>query len=113
MSNTHQAERVSTTDRAAQWIRWLCLPIVIFWVVIAALTNVLVPSLEKVGAEHNVAGSSPDSPSMQALQHIGKVFGEWNYDSSVMVVLEGQQPLGAEAHIYYNELVKQMRADSA
>ncbi len=112
MSTTHQAERASFTDRVAQTIRWLCVPIVLFWVAVAALTNVLVPQLEVVGEAHNVALSSPDSPSLQAFQRIGKVFGEFNSDSAAMVVLEGDQPLGAKAHEYYDELVKRFNADT-
>jgi putative drug exporter of the RND superfamily len=111
MSN-HVAERPTITDRVAKWIRWLCVPIVLFWVLIAALTNVLVPQLEKVGEEHNVALSSPSSPSLQAFQRIGKVFHEFDSDSAAMVVLEGDQPLGADAHRYYDELVKRFNEDT-
>jgi RND superfamily putative drug exporter len=108
----HVTERPTLTDRAATWIRWLCVPIVLFWVAVAALTNVLVPQLEAVGEEHNVALSSPDSPSLQAFQRIGKVFHEFDSDSAAMVVLEGDQPLGADAHRYYDELVKRFNADT-
>ncbi len=106
------AERATATDRVAMWIRRLCVPIVLFWVVVAALSNVLVPSLEKVGEEQNVALSSPESPSMQAFKRIGKVFQEFDTDSAAMVVLEGDQPLGAEAHAYYDELVKRFNEDT-
>ena len=109
---TEQAERPTIMDRVAKWIRWLCVPIVLFWVLIAALTNVLVPQLEKVGEEHNVALSSPSSPSLQAFQRIGKVFHEFDSDSAAMVVLEGDQPLGADAHRYYDELVKRFNEDT-
>ena len=88
------------------------MPIVLFWVVVAGLTNALVPQLEAVGEEHNVALSSPDSPSLQAFQRIGKVFQEFDSDSAAMVVLEGDQPLGADAHKYYDELVKRFDAGS-
>jgi putative drug exporter of the RND superfamily len=111
MSN-HLAERPTLTSRVAKWIRWLCVPIVLFWVAIAAVTNVFVPQLEKVGEEHNVALSSPDSPSLQAFQRIGKVFHEFDSDSAAMVVLEGDQPLGADAHRYYDELVKRFNEDT-
>jgi RND superfamily putative drug exporter len=109
--STHQAERQSKTDKVAHAIRLLCIPIVIFWVAVAALTNVLVPQLEVVGATHNVALSSPDSPSLQAFQRIGRVFHEFDSDSAAMVVLEGDQPLGADAHRYYDELVQRIEAD--
>ncbi|HET6732590.1 RND family transporter [Mycobacterium sp.] len=110
--STHLAERLTTTDRVAKWIRRLCVPIVLFWVAVAALSNVLVPQLEAVGEEHNVALSSPDSPSLQAFQRIGKVFNEFDSDSAAMVVLEGDQPLGADAHAYYDELVKRFNEDT-
>ncbi|MBP1819343.1 MMPL family transporter [Mycobacterium sp. OAE908] len=106
------ADRPTLTNRVAKWIRWFCVPIVLFWVAVAALTNVFVPQLEKVGEEHNVALSSPSSPSLQAFQRIGKVFHEFNSDSAAMVVLEGDQPLGADAHRYYDELVKRFNEDT-
>ena len=109
---TEEAERPTTTDRVTKWIRRLCVPIVLFWVAVAALSNALVPQLEAVGAEHNVALSSPESPSLQAFQRIGKVFHEFDSDSAAMVVLEGDQPLGADAHRYYDELVKRFNADT-
>ena len=109
---TEEAERPTKPDRVAKWIRRLCVPIVLFWVAVAALTNVLVPQLEKVGEEHNVALSSPSSPSLQAFQRIGKVFHEFDSDSAAMVVLEGDQPLGADAHRYYDELVKRFNEDT-
>jgi putative drug exporter of the RND superfamily len=111
-THTHQVERRTLTDRAAHTIRLLCLPIVIFWVAAAALTNVLVPQLEKVGEAHNVALSAPDSPSLQAFKRIGQVFHEFDSDSEAMVVLEGDQPLGESAHEYYDELLKRIEADT-
>src|SRR4029077_14167754 len=110
--STHQAEDRSTGDRVAGMIRVLCVPIVIFWVAVAALTNALVPQLEVVGEQHNVALSSPDSPSLQAFKKIGEKFQEVDYDSAAMVVLEGDQPLGAAAHQYYDTLVKNFEQDT-
>ncbi|OFJ53235.1 hypothetical protein BEL07_13465 [Mycolicibacterium grossiae] len=99
-------------SRIARSIRVLCVPIVLFWLAVAALTNALVPQLEAVGAEHNVALSSPDSPSLQAFKHIGEKFGEFDTDSAAMIVLEGDQPLGVEAHRYYDEIVRRVSADT-
>ncbi|WP_428376010.1 RND family transporter [Mycolicibacterium sp.] len=110
--STEEATRPTATDRVARWIRRLCVPIVLFWLAVAGLSNALVPQLEAVGEEHNVALSSPDSPSLQAFQRIGEVFDEFDSDSAAMVVLEGEQPLGAEAHAYYDELVKRFTADT-
>jgi putative drug exporter of the RND superfamily len=99
-------------SRLARWIRRLAVPIVLLWVAIAALTNVSAPQLEVVGAAHSVAQSSPDSPSLQAMMHIGHVFGEFDSDSSAMIVLEGQQHLGADAHHFYDTLVQKLSHDT-
>jgi RND superfamily putative drug exporter len=99
-------------SRTARTIRRLAVPIALLWVAIAALTNVFSPQLEVVGAAHSVAQSSPDSPSLKAMKHIGQVFGEFDSDSNAMIVLEGDQPLGADAHQFYDTLVKRLAADT-
>ena len=99
-------------SRVARNIRRFAIPIAILWVAVAALTNVLVPTLEIVGARHTVAQSSLDSPSLKAMKHIGAVFGEFDSDSNAVIVLEGDQPLGAEAHQFYATLVKKLSADT-
>ncbi len=38
-------------------------------------------------------------------------FKETNSDSVAMIVLEGQQPLGDDAHTYYNSLIRQLQDD--
>ena len=38
------------------------------------------------------AGAPP--PSLRAMRHIGKVYNEGNSDSTAMIVLEGDKPLG-------------------
>lgn len=110
MSN-HQDSRTSMTDRIAKGIRWFSVPIVLFWLVVAGLTNALVPQLEVVGEAHNVAMSSPDSPSQQAFKKIGAVFQEFDSDGAAMVVLEGDEPLGAEAHRFYDTLIDRFEQD--
>ena len=87
-------------------------PIVLFWLAVAALTNALVPQLETVGEAHNVALSSPDSPSLQAFKRIGKVFDEFDSDSAAMIVLEGDQPLGADAHRLLRRLIQRISQDT-
>jgi RND superfamily putative drug exporter len=101
----------SSPHTIARTIRWLSVPIVLFWLAVAAITNVLVPQLEVVGQAHNVALSSPDAPSLQAFKRIGQVFGEFDSDSAAMIVLEGDQPLGADAHRFYDTLIQRVSQD--
>ena len=54
--------------------------------------------------------SSPESPSLQAMKHIGQVFDEFDSDSAAMIVLEGDQPLGDDAHQFYDTLVQKLSA---
>ncbi|OBF83493.1 hypothetical protein A5791_03310 [Mycobacterium sp. 852002-51163_SCH5372311] len=97
--------------RVPHTIRRLSVPILVLWVALAAITNALVPQLEDVGKVHNVALSSPDAPALKATKRIGQVFHEFNTDSSAMVVLEGDQPLGADAHRYYDTLIRKLEQD--
>jgi putative drug exporter of the RND superfamily len=110
--STHQAERQSRTDRVADVIRRFSALIVFFWLGLAVITNVFVPQLETVAQAHNVSLSPQDAPSLQASKRIGKVFHEFNSDSAAMIVLEGDQPLGADAHHYYDGLIKKLEADT-
>lgn len=96
---------------APRTIRRLALPILLFWVALAAITNIAVPQLEDVGKVHNVALSSPDAPSLKAIKRIGQVFKEFDTDSSAMVVLEGDKPLGADAHKFYDAMVRKLEQD--
>src|SRR6476646_1485563 len=86
--------------------------IALFWLGLAVVTNVFVPQLETVAQAHNVSLSPQDAPSLQASKRIGKVFGEFDSDSSAMIVLEGDQPLGADAHHYYDGLIEKLRQDT-
>ena len=97
----------------ARAIRVLAVPIILGWVLLTVVTNVAVPSLEKVGEEHTVGLSAKDAPSMVSMKRIGADFEEFDSDSNAMVVLEGEQPLGGDAHRYYDGLVDQLEADTA
>ena len=100
------------TQRVADFIRRFSVLIAMFWLAVAVVTNVFVPQLETVAESHNVSLSPQDSPSLQAAKRIGKVFGEFDSDSAAMIVLEGDQPLGADAHAYYDNLIKRVEADT-
>ena len=110
--STHEADRLTKTDRVAQTIRRFSVLIALFWLGLAVVTNVFVPQLEKVAEAHNVSLSPQDAPSLQASKEIGKKFQEFDSDSAAMIVLEGDQPLGADAHHYYDGLVKKLSEDT-
>ncbi|MCV7408540.1 hypothetical protein AWC05_05800 [Mycobacterium florentinum] len=109
MSN--QTNEQQTRPFVPRNIRRLALPILLFWVALAALTNIAVPQLEEVGKTHNVALNSPDAPSLKAIKRIGQAFHEFDTDSSAMIVLEGDKPLGADAHRFYDEMIRKLEQD--
>ena len=71
-----------------------------------------IPQLEVVGQMHSVSLAPDEAPSLQAMKRVGQAFDEFDSNSSAMVVLEGDAPLGQEAHDYYANLVEALRADS-
>src|SRR5262245_30810383 len=96
----------------ARVIRRLSLVFILAWVALTLTVTFAVPSLEQVGRERSVPLSPRDAPAVQAMTRMGKDFTESDSDSFAMVVLEGRQPLGDDAHAYYDVLVRGLRSDS-
>jgi putative drug exporter of the RND superfamily len=92
-------------------IRILAVPIILFWVAVAVVVNVIAPQLEVVGELHSAPMAPEDAPSMVAMKRMGANFKEFDSNSTVMVVIEGDKPLGQDAHDYYNEIIRKLEAD--
>jgi RND superfamily putative drug exporter len=99
-------------SKIARLIRVFAPLIVIGWMALTVITNVVVPSLETVGEAHTVSMNAKDAPSMMSMEKIGRTFEEFSSDSNAMVILEGDQPLGADAHAYYDGLIEKLEADT-
>jgi RND superfamily putative drug exporter len=97
----------------ARFIRRASIPIILIWVAIAAFLNISVPQLEEVGKLRSVSMSPEEAPAVISMQRIGDVFDEYESNSSVMIVLEGEQPLGDDTRSYYATLIGQLEADTA
>ncbi|WP_204804344.1 RND family transporter [Mycobacterium riyadhense] len=96
----------------ARIIHAFAVPIILGWLAVCVAVSIFVPSLEKVGQERSVSLSPKEAPSFAAMKRIGEVFKEGNTDSIAMIVIEGNQPLGDEAHKYYDNLIRRLRADT-
>ena len=102
-------------------IRRLSVPIILAWLGIMVFLTVGVPPLERVAEEHSMSLYPTDAPYFKALNRIDADFkstgspgAESDSDgTSAMVVLEGQQALGDDAHKFYDRLVAQFKADPA
>ncbi len=93
-------------------IHRLALPIVLIWLGIVFVTNTISPQLEVVSKKQSVSQSPRDAVSFQSMMRVGSTFKEFSSDSSAMILLEGDKPLGAEAHRYYDEIVKRLEQDT-
>src|SRR5258708_6572106 len=89
----------------------LAVPIIPFWVAVTVLVNVIAAQLEVVGEAHAAPMAPEDAPSMQAMKRMGANFKEFDSNSTVMIVVEGQQALGPDAHRYYDEIIRKLRQD--
>ncbi|CQD13125.1 mmp14A protein [Mycobacterium lentiflavum] len=85
--------------------------IVLGWLGLAVFVTVGVPPLEVVEQQHSVSLNPADAPSFKAMLRLGQDFKESNSGALAMIVLEGDQPLGHDAHQYYDELMRRLEAD--
>ncbi len=94
-------------------IRMFAVPIILGWIAVIAILNIpaVSPQLETVGQMRAVSMSPDQAPSMIAMKRVGEVFDEGDSDSSVMIVLEGEQPLGDAAHAFYDQMIEKLKAD--
>jgi putative drug exporter of the RND superfamily len=104
--------RHAARPKLPRFIRAFAVPIVLAWVVIVALLNTVVPQLEEVGKLRAVSMSPNDAPALIATKHVGQKFEEYNTSSSVMIVLEGDDLLGPDAHTFYDKVVRELEADT-
>ena len=94
--------------------------IIVAWlavIVLATLSSVdwswksAIPALEHVAEKNSVSLIAADAPAGIAMKRMGKLFGESDSDSSAMIVIEGQQPLGEDTRAYYARLIQDLRSD--
>ncbi|MEX3755643.1 MMPL family transporter [Mycobacteroides abscessus] len=96
----------------SKWVRRLAVPIIIVGLGLMALLSAAIPPLEKVGEMRAVSMMANEAASTIAMKHIGEVFHEYTSTSSVMVVLESDQPLGQDAHAYYDKIIAKLKAET-
>ena len=85
----------------ARTIHRFSVPIILAWLAVMVILSLGVPSLELVEKEHSVSLNPSDAPSFKAATRANEDFKQTDSGASVaMIVLEGQQPLGGDAHRY-------------
>ncbi|OBH20597.1 hypothetical protein A5694_15940 [Mycolicibacter sinensis] len=97
---------------AARMVRLLAIPIIVFWALLAVVTNTFVPQVERVAEELAGPMVPTYAPSQAAMLAIGEKFQESDSTSMTMLVLEADHPLGDAEHRYYDALVRTLQADT-
>lgn len=101
----------TTPPFVARTIHRFSVLVILAWLAITAILTTAVPPLEKVQEENSVSVDPTDAPSYKAMKRMGEVFNETSSNSVAMIVLEGEQPLGDDAHQYYDSLISQLKDD--
>ena len=109
MSN-HQLE--NRQPFVARTLHRFAVPVILAWIGLVFVLGLTVPTLEQVSAEHSVSLNPDDAPAFIAQKRIAEAFKQTDQGSMAFLVLEGQQPLGQEAHDYYDELIRKLEADT-
>jgi putative drug exporter of the RND superfamily len=107
MSNRH----TTPPPLIARTIHRFSALIILAWLAITVIVTIGVPPLEQVEKDHSVSLTPNDMPSIKAMQRVGEDFKESNSDNVAMIVLEGQERLGDDAHHYYDRLIRQLEVD--
>jgi len=110
MSDADIGATHTTRPFVVRTIHRFSVPVILAWLAIAVIVAVAIPPLEKVQKEHSVTLSPDDAPSFKAMKRMNADFQESYSDSVAMIVLEGQEPLGDEAHKYYDRLIRKLEA---
>ena len=111
MREVHVGNEHATLPFAARMIHRLSVPIILAWVAIAVILSIGVPSLEQVEAAHSLSLNVTDAPAVKAAARVNEDFKVNPSGSLAIIVLEGQQPLGDDAHRYYDQLIRQLQDD--
>ena len=92
-------------------IRRLSIPIAIIWLALAASVTPDPAAGDRAHPQRRPERQG--RPSLIAAKRVGTTFGEYDTDSLVTLVIEGDQPLGDAAHRFGDALVERMQADTA
>src|SRR6201996_5304951 len=111
MTSHHLRHEHAAGTFVARTVRLLSVPIILGWLAITVVVGLAIPSLEQVAREHAVSLGTNDAPSVKAAARIGKVFKESDSDAMAMIVIEGDNKLGDDAHHYYQEIIGRLQAD--
>ncbi|KAA8967778.1 MAG: MMPL family transporter [Mycobacterium sp.] len=84
-----------------------------FWVALAAVLSLTVPSLDEMSRRHPVAILPADAPSAVATRQMAEAFHESGSDNVLLVLLTDEKGLGPDDEATYRKLVDALRGDAS
>ncbi|MFC9437110.1 RND family transporter [Nocardia sp. NPDC057030] len=105
------ARRAPGRPLSARLLYMFSLPIIAVWLLLAGGLNLFVPQLETVVNGHAESFLPDAASSVQAIVKMGNSFGGAGTNNFVYVLLEGDAPLGDDAHRYYTTLLDRLIQD--
>jgi putative drug exporter of the RND superfamily len=92
-------------------VRWPW-AVIAFWVALAGILTLTMPSLEQVSQKHPVSILPPNAPSLAINRHMTAAFHEAGLQSIAVVLLTDDKGLSAADEGVYRKLVDALRADT-
>ncbi|WP_322857275.1 RND family transporter [Mycobacterium shigaense] len=117
-TGTHPAE-LTKSNQLTAWesiARACCrhpIAVLAVWIVLAVAGNVFIPQLESVVKQHTRSFLPPSAASSVAAEKMGRLFHESGSNNLAYIVFEGQTPLSARDHAYYDQLLNKLRTNKA
>ncbi|GAB09055.1 hypothetical protein GOARA_027_00180 [Gordonia araii NBRC 100433] len=102
----------SDRPRSARLLYRFSVPVIVIWLLLIAVLNIAVPQLEPVVMRKAQSFLPDQASSVQALTKMGEYFGGGGSNNFVYLLLEGDDRLGADAHVYYRDLLGKLTADT-
>ncbi|WP_090361618.1 RND family transporter [Mycolicibacterium fluoranthenivorans] len=85
--------------------------VIVFWVLLAGASNLLVPQIESVARAHGRGFLPSDAAVNLAGREMADQFHDGASNNLAYLVLEGDHPLGSAERAFHDELVAKLRAD--
>src|ERR1700704_1860367 len=98
MSDENMGTERPARPFVARTIHRFSILIILGWLGLTVFFTVSVPPLGIGEQQHSVSLNPVDAPSFKAMGRLGQDFKESNSGALAMIVLEGDQPLGQDAH---------------
>ncbi|WP_418006004.1 RND family transporter [Mycobacterium sp. PDNC021] len=103
-----------TFEHVGRFVSKHAIAVALFWIGIAALTNLGWPQLETVANERSVnpLPSESVSPALKSMKEMAKSFGQPGIDNAIVIIMKSDNGFDDEARIRYAALVQRLHGNT-